>query len=241
MNINDLSKFSLGQYGSVKLTSGNELSLLGSSKYLIGALHILSNRESTSQDYSFVSLNCCESSPLYWGTSFGGNRVLQFDGNNVSTSDNTIKVDNSVDWQYIRVGSTCNYWKRGQGDSGLGLTSTALSASTLPQSATQYFVVSKDERNKTIQLSTTLTGAPISLQSQSQFDYPKRALTFPSIQAHSEARIQIALDADSDNNTGGVFTSGDNIVEGVILYGRWNYVCIGTNVGAVAYLIPRIL
>ena len=47
MNVSDLYKFSLGQYGSVSLKSEEQLSLIGSSKYLIGAIQILSNREVT--------------------------------------------------------------------------------------------------------------------------------------------------------------------------------------------------
>ena len=65
MNIDDLSKFSLGQYGSVSLDSGEQLSLIGSSKYLIGAIHILSNRESSATDNSFQYLIANDLNPLY--------------------------------------------------------------------------------------------------------------------------------------------------------------------------------
>ncbi len=241
MNVNDLSKFSLGQYGSVSLDSSEQLSLLGSSKYLIGALHILSNRESASADYSFKYLNACEQSALFWGTSFGGSMVLQFDGVNVSSANDTIKVNNSLDWQYIRIGSSCNYWKRGQSDSSLGLTSTTAGASTTPQSATPYYVVSNNEKDKTIQLSASAGGAPINLTVQSDAVGTKRALTFPHIQAQTTALIEDAIDADDDNHTSAPFTDGDNIVEGVIMYGRWNFVRMGNYVRAIAYLIPKII
>ena len=149
MNINDLSKFSLGQYGSVTLDTGEQLSLIGSSKYLIGAIHILSNRESSATDNSFKYLVADDLHPLYWGTHSGASYVLQFDGVNVSSANDTIKVNNSMDWKYIRVGHTCNYWSRGQSDSSLGLTSTALgSGVAAPQSATPYYVVSKNEKDR---------------------------------------------------------------------------------------------
>ena len=98
MNIDDLSKFSLGQYGSVSLDSGEQLSLIGSSKYLIGAIHILSNRESSATDNSFQYLIANDLNPLYFGTHYGGSMVLQFAGNNVSSSADTIKVDNGLSY-----------------------------------------------------------------------------------------------------------------------------------------------
>ena len=78
MNVSDLYKFSLGQYGSVSLDSAEQLSLIGSSKYLIGAIHMVSNRESSSVDNSFQYLVADEMSPLYWGTHSGASIVLQF-------------------------------------------------------------------------------------------------------------------------------------------------------------------
>tara|TARA_Y100000592_G_scaffold52928_2_gene83605 strand:+ start:3252 stop:3977 length:726 start_codon:yes stop_codon:yes gene_type:complete len=241
MNVNDLSKFSLGQYGSVTLDSGEQLSLLGSSKYLIGAIHILSNRESSAIDNSFQYLVADDMHPLYWGTHFGGSMVLQFNGNNVSSANDTIKITNSLDWKYIRVGHTCNYWKRGQTDSSLGLSSYTIGTSTAPHSATTYYVVSKNENDKTIQLSTSLGGSPSNLTSQLDVAGSKRCLTFPAIVEQSTALIEDCLDADDVNHTAGPFVAGDNIVEGVILYGRWNFVRLGQFVRAVAYLIPKMI
>ena len=97
MNVSDLYNFSLGQYGSVTLDSSEQLSLIGSSKYLIGAIHILSNRESSSTDNSFQYLVANDINPLYWGTHSGGSMVLQFNGENVSSANDTIKINNSVD------------------------------------------------------------------------------------------------------------------------------------------------
>ena len=94
MNINDLYNFSLGQYGSVSLDNNEQLSLLGSSKYLIGAIHIVSNRESSSIDNSFKYLVADDLHPLYWGTHSGGSMVLQFEGANVDSTNDTIKVNN---------------------------------------------------------------------------------------------------------------------------------------------------
>ena len=135
MNVSDLYKFSLGQYGSVSLDTNEQLSLIGSSNYLIGAIQMLSNRETTAADNSFQYLVANDGNPLYWGTHSGASYVLQFSGLNVSSANDTIKVDNSVDWQYIRVGHTCNYWSRGQSDSSLGLTSYAIGSSNAPHSA----------------------------------------------------------------------------------------------------------
>lgn len=244
MNVSDLYKFSLGQYGSVSLDSGEKLSLLGSSKYLIGAIHVLSNRESSSVDYSFKHLVADGGNPLYWGTHFGGSYVLQFDGVNVSSANDTIKVNNSVDWQYIRVGHTCNYWSRGQTDSSLGLTSYAIGSSNPPHSANTYHVVSKNENDKTIKLSLTAGGAPINLTVQSDSTSSgdnKRALTFPDITSQTTETIIDEIDGDGQNHNAGPFVDGDNIVEGVIMYGRWNFVMMGTYVRAIAYLIPKII
>lgn len=49
------------------------------------------------------------------------------------------------------------------------------------------------------------------------------------------------MDADDANHTAAAFTAGDNIVEGVILYGRWNFVRLGLFVRATAYIIPKII
>ena len=241
MNIDDLSKFSLGQYGSVSLDSGEQLSLIGSSKYLIGAIHILSNRESSATDNSFQYLIANDLNPLYFGTHYGGSMVLQFTGNNVSSSADTIKVDNTLDWKYIRVGHTCNYYQRGQSDSSLGLTTATIDGSTAPHSATTYYVVSKNDSNKTIQLSTSADGAPINLTQQSDVAGSKRALVFPAISQQTQALIEDTMDADDANHTAAAFTAGDNIVEGVILYGRWNFVRLGLFVRATAYIIPKII
>lgn len=244
MNINDLSKFSLGQYGSVTLDTAEQLSLIGSSKYLIGAIHILSNRESSATDNSFKYLVANDLHPLYWGTHSGGSMVLQFNGPNVSSANDTIKVNNSMDWKYIRVGHTCNYWSRGQTDSSLGLTSYAIGSSNAPHSAATYHVVSKNENNKTIQLATSAGGSPIDLTTQSDSSSSGdnlRALTFPAITSQTTNTVIDAMDADGQNHDAGPFVAGDNIVEGVIMYGRWNFVRIGSYVRAVAYLIPKII
>ena len=98
MNVSDLYNFSLGQYGSVSLDSQEQLSLIGSSKYLIGAIQILSNRESSSVDNSFKYLNADNTGPLYWGTHYGGSIVLQFKGVDVSSANDTIKVSKNIDF-----------------------------------------------------------------------------------------------------------------------------------------------
>lgn len=241
MNIDDLSKFSLGQYGSVTLDNDEQLSLIGSSKYLIGAIHILSNRESSATDNSFKYLIADDLNPLYFGTHFGGSMVLQFTGVNVSSAGDSIKVNNTLDWKYIRVGHTCNYYKRGQSDSSLGLTTASIDGSTAPHSATTYYVVSKNDNNNTIQLSTSAGGSPVNLTQQSDVVGSKRALVFPAIAQQTTALIEDCMDADDANHTAAVFTAGDNIVEGVILYGRWNFVRLGSYVRATAYIIPKII
>ena len=245
MNINDLYKFSLGQYGSVTLDGTERLSLLGSSKYLIGAIQILANRENTSTDNSFIYLVSNELSPLYWGTHYGASMVLQFDGVNVSSANDTIKINNSMDWRYIRVGHTCNYWSRGQTDSSLGLTSYAITDSTTnPVSANTYHVISKNENNKTIQLSASAGGSPVNLTVQSDSTSSgdnKRALTFPAIESQTTNKIIDTIDGDGQNHNAGPFVAGDNIVEGAIMYGRWNFAFTGAYVRAVAYLIPKMI
>jgi hypothetical protein len=241
MNIDDLSKFSLGQYGSVTLDTAEQLSLIGSSKYLIGAIHILSNRESSATDNSFQYLVANDLHPLYWGTHFGGSMVLQFDGVNVDSTNDTIRVNNSVDWNFIRVGHTFNYYKRGQSDSSLGLTTATIDNSTAPHSATTYYVVEKNEYSRTIKVSTSHNGSPINLTQQSDVAGSKRALVFPAIEQQTTAKIEDILDADDANHDAGPFVAGDNIVEGVILYGRWNFVRLGQHVRACAYLIPKII
>ncbi len=243
MNIDDLSKFSLGQYGSVTLDSAEQLSLIGSSKYLIGAIHILSNRESSSTDNSFQYLVANDINPLYWGTHSGGSMVLQFNGENINSTDDTIQINNSLDWKFIRPGHTCNYFKRGQSDSGIGLiTSTIDSTDFHPTTSTRvYTVVEKNDHNRTIKLKDS-TGAIVNLTAQSpDVAGSKRALVFPAITAQTTALIEDCIDADDDNHNAGPFVAGDNIVEGVILYGRWNFVKLGTYVRAVAYLIPKII
>ena len=244
MNVSDLYKFSLGQYGSVTLDTGEQLSLIGSSKYLIGAIHILSNRESSATDNSFKYLVADEMSPLYWGTHSGASMVLQFDGKDVSSANDTIKITNSLDWKYIRVGHTCNYWSRGQTDSSLGLTSYAIGNVNAPHSAATYHVISKNENDKTIKLSLSAGGAPIDLTVQADSlssGDNKRALTFPAITSQTTETIIDAIDGDGQNHDAGPFVAGDNIVEGVIMYGRWNFVRLGGYVRAVAYLIPKMI
>ena len=242
MNINDLSKFSLGQYGSVTLDTAEQLSLIGSSKYLIGAIHILSNRESSATDNSFKYLVADDLHPLYWGTHSGGSMVLQFEGVNVDSTNDTIKINNSVDWKFIRVGHTCNYFARGQSDSSLGLTSCVIDTGNFhPTTANRvYTVIEKNEHNKTIKLKDS-SGATTNLTTQSDAAGSKRALVFPAITAQTTALIEDAIDADDANHDAGPFVAGDNIVEGVILYGRWNFVRLGSHVRACAYLIPKII
>ena len=241
MNVSDLSKFSLGQYGSVSLDSNEQISLIGSSKYLIGAIHIVSNRESSATDNSFKYLVADDFNPLFWGTHSGGSMVLQFDGTDVSSANDTIKVSKNLDFRHIRIGHTCNYWSRGQSDSSLGLTSYAIGASNAPHSAATYHVVSKNESKGTIQLATSAGGAVIDLTIQANATGSRRALTFPAITSQTTALIEDAIDADDQNHDAAVFTDGDNIVEGVILYGRWNFLRMGTHVRAIAYLIPKII
>lgn len=245
MNVSDLYKFSLGQYGSVFVNGGNsgqQFSLLGSAKYLIGAIQITSNRELMSADNSFVYLNAAESSSLYYGTSFGGSITLQFDGRDVDTTNNTIKIRNSVDWSIIREGNTVNYWKRGQIDSSLGLNSLSITSGNAPNSATIYYIINKNDSDKTIQLATSVNGSAISLQQQVDISNTnRRALTLPAIVAQSTALIEYTTDADSDNSNNPIFASGDNIIEGSVLYGRWNFVRVGARVNAIIYLIPKII
>tara|TARA_Y100000592_G_scaffold96813_1_gene166040 strand:- start:2079 stop:2810 length:732 start_codon:yes stop_codon:yes gene_type:complete len=243
MNIDDLSKFSLGQYGSVTLDSAEQLSLIGSSKYLIGAIHILSNRESSSTDNSFQYLVANDINPLYWGTHSGGSMVLQFNGENINSTDDTIQINNSLDWKFIRPGHTCNYFARGQSDSSLGLTSCVIDGSNFhPTTANRvYTVVEKNDYNRTLKLKDS-SGAIVNLTTQSpDVAGSKRALVFPAITAQTTALIEDSLDADDANHDAGPFVAGDNIVEGVILYGRWNFVKLGAYVRAVAYLIPKII
>ena len=232
MNVSDLYNFSLGQYGSVTLDTNEQLSLIGSSKYLIGAIHILSNRESSATDNSFKYLVANDLHPLYWGTHFGGSMVLQFNGEN-----------NSVDWKFIRPGHTCNYFARGQSDSSLGLTSCVIDGSNFhPTTANRvYTVVEKNDYNRTLKLKDS-SGAIVNLTTQSSdVAGSKRALVFPAITAQTTALIEDILDADDANHDAGPFVAGDNIVEGVILYGRWNFVRLGQHVRACAYLIPKII
>tara|TARA_R100001443_G_scaffold28962_1_gene42215 strand:- start:1366 stop:2043 length:678 start_codon:yes stop_codon:yes gene_type:complete len=225
----------------VTLDSHEQLSLIGSNKYLIGAIHILSNRESSATDNSFVYLVSNDLNPLYWGTHYGASMVLQFDGVNVDSTNDTIKINNSVDWQYIRVGHSFNYFKRGQTDSSLGMTTGTIDGSNTPHGVTTYYVIDKNESNKTIKISTSLNGSAANLTQQSDVAGSKRALVFPAIEQQTTAKIENCIDADSANHDAGPFVAGDNIVEGVILYGRWNFVRIGQFVRAVAYLIPKII
>ena len=241
MNVSDLYKFSLGQYGSVSLDSQEQLSLIGSSKYLIGAIQILSNRESSSADHSFKYLVADDGNPLYWGTHSGGFMVLQFDGTDVSSANDTIKVSKNLDFRHIRIGHTCNYWSRGQSDSSLGLTSYAIGSVNPPHSAETYHVVAKSEANGTIQLSEDAGGAVVDLTVQANAVGTRRALTFPAITSQTTALVEDALDADDQNHNATVFADGDNIVEGAMLYGRWNFVRMGVSVRAVAYLIPKMI
>mgnify|MGYP003625805284 CR=1 FL=1 len=242
MNVNDQSKFSLGQYGSVSLDSTEQLSLLGSGKYLIGAIHILSNRESSAVDNSFQYLIAEDSSPLFWGTHYGGKYVFQFDATHVDATANTIKLNHNFDWKYLRTGQSFNYWKRGQSDStGTGMTSYAIGNTNAPHTAQDYFIINKNEQNGTIQLATTATGSAVSLTVPDTQAGTKRALTFPAIVAQTTALIEDAIDGDDQNHDAAVFAAGDNIVEGVILYGRWNFVRLGAYVRAVAYLIPKMI
>jgi hypothetical protein len=243
MNVSDLYKFSLGQYGSVSLDSNEQLSLIGSSKYLIGAIQILSNRETTAADNSFKYLVADDLNPLYWGTHYGGSMVLQFEGPNVSSANDTIKVNNSLDWKFIRPGHTCNYFIRGQSDSSLGLTSSVIDASNFhPTTANRvYTVIEKNDYNKTLKLKDS-SGSVVNLTTQSaDAAGSKRALVFPAITAQTTALIEDAIDADDSNHDAGPFVAGDNIVEGAVMYGRWNFVRLGQYVRAVAYLIPKII
>jgi len=245
MNVSDLYKFSLGQYGSVFVNGGSggqQFSLLGSAKYLIGAIQILSNRELSSADNSFVYLNCAEMHPLYYGTSYGGSITLQFKGNDVNTTDNTIKIRNSIDWNIIREGNTVNYWRRGQTDSSLGLTPTTISSSVAPTTANKYYIINKNDSNRTIQLAVSDGGSAISLQQQSDSSNGNlRALTLPALEVQTTSKIEVITDADTLNSDNPIFVSGNNIVEGSVLYGRWNFVRVGANVNVVAYLIPKII
>ena len=243
MNVSDLYKFSLGQYGSVSLKSNEQLSLLGSSKYLIGAIQILSNREVTSADNSFKWLVSNEGTPLYWGTHFGASRVLQFNGPNVSSANDTIKVNNSLDWQHIRVGHSCNYWKRGQTDSSFGLGSASIGSATSPIGP-PYWVVEKNERDRTVKLGLVPGGPPINLTTQSDSlssGDNLRALAFPAITSITTNKVIDELDADGANHDATAFSDGENIIEGSVLYGRWNFIRMGAHVRAVAYLIPKII
>mgnify|MGYP003137295249 CR=1 FL=1 len=244
MNVNDLSKFSLGQYGSVTLDTLEQLSLIGSSKYLIGAIHILSNRESSAIDNSFTYLVADDMHPMYWGTHFGGSMVLQFSGLDIDTGDATIKVKNSLDWKYIRVGHTCNYFSRGNSDIGIGLNDSSIDNSNFhPTTANRiYTVIEKNEHNKTIKLQDSSVGSgQANVVRQLDAGGPLRALVFPAITAQTTSLIENAIDADVANHTAGPFVAGDNIVEGVIMYGRWNFVRMGQYVRAVAYLIPKMI
>ena len=167
--------------------------------------------------------------------------VLQFDGIDVSSANDTIKVSKNLDFRHIRVGHTCNYWSRGQSDSSLGLTSYAIGNTNPPHSAATYYVVSKNESNGTIQLATSSGGAAINLTAQTNVVGSKRALTFPAITSQTTALIEDIIDADDANHDAGPFVAGDNIIEGSVLYGRWNFVRMGDYVRAVAYLIPKII
>ena len=246
MNVSDLYKFSLGQYGSVFVNGGSggkQFSLLGSAKYLIGAIQVTSNRELTSADNSFVYLNAADVSPMFYGTSYGGSITLQFNGKDIDATNNTIKIRNSVDWSMIRDGNSVNYWSRGQSDSSLGLTALIIGAGAAPPTATKYYILNKNDAAKTIQLATSVGGSPISLNSQIDIlsNYNKRALTLPAIEAQTTYGIELATDGDVLNSDNPIFASGDNIIEGSVLYGRWNFIRVGARVNVILYLIPKII
>ena len=93
-------------------------------------------------------------------------------------------------------------------------------------------------------MATSAGGTPIGVTSQSDSGSSgdnKRALTFPAITAQSTNAIIDAIDGDGQNHNANQFAAGDNIVEGVIMYGKWNFVKLGSYVRAVAYLIPKII
>mgnify|MGYP003119866422 CR=1 FL=1 len=245
MNVSDLYKFSLGQYGSVFVSggaAGQQFSLLGSAKYLIGAIQVTSNRELTSADNSFVYLNAADINPMFYGTSYGGSITLQFRGIDIDATNNTIKIRNSVDWNMIRDGNSVNYWSRGQADSSLGLSAVTITASTAPTTAVKYYIINKNDGDKTIQLATSVGGSPISLNSQTDISVGNlRALTLPALEPQTTNKIELAADGDVLNCDNPIFASGDNIIEGSVLYGRWNFVRVGARVNAILYLIPKII
>ena len=100
MNTTDLSKFSLGQYGSVFLDNAAELDLIGSTRYVIGAIQFI---DATLGPEHLAT--CANSAAFSVGDYFGGKNVHTFQAGDVNLTDNTIAVKEGA----LKIGDTVNF------------------------------------------------------------------------------------------------------------------------------------
>jgi hypothetical protein len=223
MNTTDLSKFSLGQYGSVFLDNAAELDLLGSTRYVIGAIQFI---DATLGPEHLMT--CANSAAFSVGDYFGGKNVHTFQAGDVDLSNDTIKVKEGA----LKIGDTVNFCiPEGGALSGL----TAIDADAI--SSMTYHVVS-EERGK-VKFSATAGGSVVNITAATAgYTYK---ISSPAMTAVTEALVRDALDISTDDDVSNVpVWSADAFVDGMVIYGRWNYIKMNsTTCQAIAYLAPK--
>jgi len=247
MNINDLAKNQLGQYGSVVLdASGETLNLVGSEQYVVTAIQCLADA-----DFNYLTA-CTNKCTTTLCTSFGGENIVRVkSAADIDDTNNRIRVHGSF-YKSIQVGDTFNYVAM-DGTKPDGITAANMDSTIVP-----YYVTAKGKsvsattasisgaRNDSgegwLQISTDATTANnITDFANAAFGKHAHKLVFPAITAPTLALFEADVDANTEDNfTGGghILDTSLTFVAGTTIYGRWSYVDANTN-GIICYLGPK--
>ena len=247
MNINDLGGLISGKYPSVYIASTGELDLFGSTKYVIGALTMVDDAGNGFSEMMACSDNAASSMCI----EFGAKYIFPFKAAHVNATDDTIKIANGLgdSWNSIKIGDTVAYMANDKGsgnDTSTALGPTTWDPDTAAGSGTAYYVIAKNDKTGTIQISTSATGSAVSLTVPDELsggDHPRK-LVSPAPVAGTQALCEVAYDSNATSTGTASYVAAGQLSASAnqtahTYYGRWNYVKTGTNTLVVATLYPR--
>ena len=250
-NVSDLLNAQLGQYGASALDAGEIINLTGSRTHVVQAITFLA-------DSAFEHLEACsgKAGPANGlSFSFGGEKVATFKSSDVTGgSTDTIKLSPDI-IKDLKVTDTCSYIDQGLSGSALGLSDLNVDDGGHVTDATSgdvYYIHGIDKGANTVKFATTaanaLAGTAVNLTVptvETGSSHLVHKLIFPAMQAMSNAAVKGILDSNIlDDGSGTILAVGDVFPKGLTIYGRWNYVKLGTTTAtsaAICYYGPKTI
>ena len=252
-NVSDLLNAQLGQYGASALDAGEIINLTGSRTHVVQAITFLA-------DSAFEHLEACsgKAGPANGlSFSFGGEKVATFKSSDVTGgSTDTIKLSPDI-IKDLKVTDTCSYIDQGLSGSALGLNDLNVDdaghVDDAGSSGDVYYIHSIDKGANTVKFATTssnaFAGTAVNLTvptvETSGSSHLVHKLIFPAMQVMSNAAVKGILDSNiADDGSGTILAVGDVFPKGLTIYGRWNYVKLGSTTAtsaAICYYGPKTI